>query len=228
MKCLRNVALAAGLTIWGGSIAVAADLPLQKAGPARVAAPYNWTGFYTGFNAGYAWATSTTNFTGNVTGASSVDSKGVFGGIQAGYNWQTGAMVFGSEADFQFSGQKGSSTGTVGGPIPTNVRSPWFMTARARVGFTPTPTWLIYGTGGLLLAKIDADVTTLGGVVTDHRTRKGWTAGGGVEVALSQSWTAKLEYLYLKPESVSTTNFGVTGNTRSSGNLVRVGANYHF
>ena len=62
---MKNVLLSSvaflGLTVG----ALAADLP-SRAVPASVAAVpvFTWTGFYVGVQAGYAWGTSSTAFTG--------------------------------------------------------------------------------------------------------------------------------------------------------------------
>jgi outer membrane immunogenic protein len=59
----------------------------------------------------------------------------------------------------------------------------------------------------------------------------GWTAGGGMEFALTPHWSAKAEYMYYDLGSASytidTTGFGVV-DAKTTGNTVRVGVNYHF
>jgi len=98
--------------------AVAADMPVK----APVVAPYSWTGWYAGVNAGYSWGKSNTDvafatFPGGVPivppagSITSVNSKlnGAIAGLQAGYNWQKDKLVLGIEGDIQWSGQKGSS-----------------------------------------------------------------------------------------------------------------------
>ena len=123
--------------------AFAADLPMPVKAP-PLAAPYNWSGFYAGANAGYGWDPASASFnpgafattileplTGGtyvVTGSSgpvnlSVNPQGVLGGIQTGYNWQSGATVYGIEADFDGSAIRGSTAapffvnGTIGGDL---------------------------------------------------------------------------------------------------------------
>jgi len=108
-----------GLSVGLSQIASAADLPvkapLYKATPEAV---YNWTGFYVGGNAGWAWGNSSATsvftcptpvcsrsiaanlaaFGAGATGSSS--PNGFTGGLQAGYNWQAGSAVYGLETDF--------------------------------------------------------------------------------------------------------------------------------
>src|SRR5688572_13564445 len=71
--------------------ASAADLPrsMPYKAPAYVTS-YNWTGFYIGAHAGYAWGNS-----------DAIDLNGGFVGGQLGYNWQGmgNPWVFGVELD---------------------------------------------------------------------------------------------------------------------------------
>jgi outer membrane immunogenic protein len=73
-------------------------------------------------------------------------------------------------------------------------------------------------------------------------TATGWTAGGGVEYALWQQWSLKLEYLYvslasngLMETALSTLHPGLTtpasfnaNFSHTNFNVVRVGLNYQF
>ena len=65
------------------------------------------------------------------------------------------------------------------------------------------------------------------------RTRNGWTVGGGIEVAFTQNWSAKVEYLYMDFGSRDQT-FALTGlpvitdSVKLYGNIVRGGVNYRF
>ena len=59
----------------------------------------------------------------------------------------------------------------------------------------------------------------------------GWTAGAGIEYALAQNWTAKVEYLYvsLQNGSCSTAVCGGGSPTVSlNENIARAGVNYKF
>ena len=64
-------------------------------------------------------------------------------------------------------------------------------------------------------------------------TRTGWTAGAGLEYALDQNWTAKLEYDYLGfgSESLSLRHAGTapyTTNASLNVQEVKAGINYKF
>jgi outer membrane immunogenic protein len=161
-----------------------------------------------------------------VTGAGSdrANINGWLAGGQAGYNWQRGTWVFGLEGDFQGTGQRGTSTIclTAGCPIGSifgsaSYKLPWFATGRGRVGVT----WdraLFYVTGGLAVAEVETDYAGgLGGgpiaTMTTNPTRLGYAVGGGVEGALGNNWTAKLEALYMDFGSFDTAFAGVTNTT---------------
>ena len=134
---------------------------------------------------------------------------------------------------------------------------PWFGTLRARFGFTPSRRWLVYGTGGLAFAEIKDSLTEgpvgggAGGLTASaNTTRAGFAVGGGVEAALTNRWSLKLEYLYMgfgtlglagagapvttttfngpRIETIATSTTTSTLSTRVSDNVVRVGLNYHW
>lgn len=124
------------------------------------------------------------------------------------------------------------------------MKTDWLFTARPRVGYLMGNA-LVYGTGGLALTNIrynenfddgppfplDIESSSI------SRTKAGWTVGGGVEYAIANPWTVKLEYLYADFGSISTTGtdifLGAPFTTFSHSvtlktNIVRVGLNYKF
>jgi outer membrane immunogenic protein len=119
-----------------------------------------------------------------------------------------------------------------------DVKLPWLGTARARLGVTPSDRWLVYATGGLAYGEVQSNVTLMtGGTAlgaTANSIRLGWTAGGGIEAALWEQWTAKLEYLYVDLGTVNNSFAGmapfapITTSTHVTDNIVRVGINRHF
>jgi outer membrane immunogenic protein len=246
--------------------AFAADMPL-KAPPAPVAPAPLWTGFYLGLNAGYSWGNSSTTYTGTGTGfvpfTTSQSMDGVLGGGQLGYNWQfNNNWVLGVEADIQGTGQDGTASFpavTTTNPhaiLLTTVTStgslkqslPWFGTVRARLGVNPTPTSLLYVTGGLAFGEVDStasfsttatspvSTTTVAATSSDNVTRTGWTIGAGIEGVISGAWTAKLEYLYMDFGTFNTAFVGTPAgayttlgaSSHVTDNIVRVGLDYHF
>ena len=224
-----------------------------------------WTGIYFGVNAGYGWAqgSSTTDFGGGLTGgtttplglgatelgttgllASSSPRGGIAGG-QIGFNWQAGMVVFGAELDGQWSGQSNavllSCTPPISGCTATEaikIRS--LTTGRARIGLAFD--WLMpYVTAGGALVNARDDLTVnVGGVSANFQplsgTTLGWTAGAGVDVALSSNWSARLEYLHIRANDVTSSvgipgflGVGITAESAAyKDNIVRVGLNYRI
>jgi outer membrane immunogenic protein len=147
------------------------------------------------------------------------DPSGFNGGAQGGYNWQTGHFVVGGEADISWSRMSGTARVAPiiknnGTPFPgagfltAHQDTKWFGTLRGRMGITPTPRVLIYGTGGLAYGHVNysANSDFRPGVPTQilffqypaslSKTKTGWTVGGGVEVGINKHWSWKVEYLY--------------------------------
>jgi hypothetical protein len=109
---------------------VAADMSV-KALPAVLPPLFSWTGFYVGGNVGYGVGSDWTsgamiNPAFMNTGSAVVAPAGAIGGAQLGYNWQGGPnWLVGLEADFQASGQKGTSCiiACVNTPAPMQILS---------------------------------------------------------------------------------------------------------
>src|SRR6202140_4809040 len=187
---LNKIALVPALALLGlaaAGPARAADLsvaPLYKAPPVVAAPAYNWTGFYAGVNGGGGWGTANWDSAGacNVSG-------GVIGGT-AGLDWQLGHAVLGLEGDVDWSNLKGTTTSAFC-PAGCTTNNDWLATVRGRAGYA-FDRFLPYVTGGLAVGDIKANTP---GFTDATQTNAGWTAGGGVEFALTKNWTAKAEYL---------------------------------
>ena len=227
----------------------------------------DWTGLYFGVNAGYGWARSSTDtsFEGDFQGGTTTPNgrgatelsrtslggsgkpSGAIAGGQVGFNWQAGWAVFGAEFDAQWTGQTDGFTVacSTGCTATDEVRLKALLTGRARVGVAFD--WIMpYVTAGAALASVSDDLTvTVGGVSgsfsTQSGSRLGWTAGAGVDFALTSNWSARLEYLYVNIEDIvtgGTSNATRIPNVLGVGsaikgidvrdNIVRVGVNYRF
>jgi outer membrane immunogenic protein len=203
-------------TIFGAGLAVAiatvsaqaADLPrgqYRPYAPPPAMAVYSWMGPYIGVNLGYQWGETTNNPT---------EPSGIAGGVQAGYNFQSGQFVFGGEADINLSGAEDTFA-------PWKFSNPWFGTVRGRAGVAMNNI-LFYATGGLAYGNLRGEV----GGLSENRTALGWTVGLGMEVGLTQNWSAKVEYLYI---DLADRGYTVTGTDNGlDSNLLRFGVNYRF
>jgi outer membrane immunogenic protein len=186
--------------------AMAADL-----GPVNVAPPvvFSWTGFYLGGNVGGAWSTIQDN------GFGGGNASSVMGGVSAGYNWQFAPFwVAGIEGDASWA-----DLTVPAGSGDVN----WIGSVRARLGWTPTPTTLLYATGGV--AWSDVNIIGVDTLPADQ-TKNGWVAGGGFEWApWADQWSVRAEYLYYHFTSVLL-GAGFAGDITI--NEARIGAAYKF
>jgi outer membrane immunogenic protein len=226
-------------------MASAADLPTKApVYKAPLFAAYNWSGFYLGIEGGAAWGRSQvisadSSFNPGLPITNPFDiSGGLFGGT-IGYNWQVSNWVFSAEGDISWISKKGTANDispfTTTWTNTTNER--WLGTGRLRVGFTPVDRWLVYATGGFAVASVESTVTTVSSLVySETQTRWGWTVGGGVEAALNQNWSVKLEYLfvdlqnktYFSPDIATPDGTLLTRTVTLNDNIVRAGVNYKF
>jgi outer membrane immunogenic protein len=200
-----------------------------------------------------------------------ISTSGFIGGGQIGYNYQfANNFVAGIEADIQGVAASNRTDTVFGSGVPVGFpaetinstvtareRIDYIGTVRGRLGFTITPTFLVYGTGGLAYGGVNSSVaisqqnlpagSTIGAPFSSFgslsNTRVGWTAGGGLEWLFAPNWSVKVEYLYydlstatfaLSPLTNTFTTGGVVyssapfAKTRFTGNIVRAGLNYHF
>jgi outer membrane immunogenic protein len=231
---IRTTAVAAGLVLAAGT-AFAADIYTPPPEPIPVVPTIDWTGFYTGLNAGWGWGDGdgSTSYTPNpgAFGAapfsSSMSLDGFVGGAQAGYNWQWDSFVGGVEADIQYSDMSGSHRVAPlrvfgGGTFPGSFQNAsgdidWFATVRLRGGFLVSPAFLLYATGGFAFGDVSystftrfAGAPTLRYPGSGSDTATGWTVGGGAEWKFAPNWSAKLEYLYF---DLGNTDYVVSSRT---------------
>ncbi|WP_046865276.1 outer membrane protein [Microvirga massiliensis] len=189
------------------------------------------------------------------------DNEGFTGGGQIGYNYQIGSFVIGVEADFQgiasdnnnnnFFGAAPAFIAATGPGIPGDVAVvstgglrglDWFGTVRARAGVA-FDRWLVYATGGFAYGGGGDNNSFCGGVFfncNNDDTRTGWTVGGGVEYAITNNFTARIEGLYVNLDSGNRFNGVVfdnasrtlfVGNGNNGDNefgVVRAAVNYKF
>ncbi|MGJ4859603.1 outer membrane protein [Labrys sp. La1] len=254
---MRKLLLASSALVCLSVPAMAADLAPAAVEPvAPVAAPFSWTGFYVGANAGYGWNNDDATLDGLggpawddyypvALGKKDLSVDGFVGGAQVGYNYQIGQFVVGIEADFNYSDMKDKSTtrSPAGYFDPFTYRQSssikWFGTVRPRVGYA-FDRFLPYVTGGLAYGKVDVahseQFTFTHYGASTSTTKAGWTVGAGLEYAITDNWTVKAEYLYFDLGKVKNIAQPAPANPPFSqrysqdvtGQLVRLGVNYKF
>ena len=215
---LIKLGLAAVMLTSASAASEAADVSVRPAylpPPAPIPFVYNWTGFYAGVHAGAGW---------------SDDNGGFIGGGQVGFNYQINQWVLGIEGDIAGTTIKDSVSATVIGPgvvITGNAEASldWVSTLAPRVGYAFN-NWLVYGKVGGAWAHASGTASAgingmqFGSISVDE-TVSGWMLGIGAEYALSNNWTAKIEYNRM--------DFGNSGPfTDDKFNILKAGINYRF
>jgi outer membrane immunogenic protein len=240
-------------------------LPLAGSTRAQDAAPgkQRWAGFHIGLHGGHGWANtdtyvdplpSATQFVNLKPQFLDLSPSGSVYGAQFGYDWQWGKFVLGLEGDYTHMNLDDTNTQS---PIIQNNGTPfpgagyvtahsdlsWITSARARVGATPLPNWLIYATGGLARSHADYSAavnfrpvgTTLY-AASVSRTHNGPIGGIGTEVGIGSHWSVGAQYLLYSMGNTDVTvdavpylpPFKVHYQFQHTGRMLNVGVNYKF
>jgi len=163
----------------------------------------------------------------------SIGLEGFVGGLNAGYAWQMGNVVLGIEGDIEFADLKGDTdlvddTGAKIGKIDKEID--WLGSLRLRAGYAFDRV-LPYVTGGLAVGGADLSLHDLNGKVAENNdTRWGWTIGAGLDYALTDNLTARVEYRYTDLGSIAAGDEATSGEVESdlSFHAVRAGLGWHF
>jgi outer membrane immunogenic protein len=244
---MKKLLLSATALVALTATASAADLPSRRApAPVVAVAPlFTWTGFYVGAQAGYAWGEDETRVLENgidttadyIVGGSDFDTDGFVGGVHAGYNVQFGSFVVGVEGDIEAAGIEGDRTFAdapqLGATFTSSSEITFQGSLRARLGVAFDRV-LVYGTAGLAFANFENTYTTtipgFGSEISKFDdVQWGWTLGAGVEYAITNNLTARLEYRYTQFDSFDNTvepGFGFEQDTDF--HTVRAGVSYKF
>jgi outer membrane immunogenic protein len=120
-------------------------------------------------------------------------------GFRLGADYIGNGWLLGAVADWSFGG--GIAEDSLSG---SDNDLPNLGTIRARAGYHMGSA-LLYVTGGYATAEFDYDISNadldLDG--SDSGWTSGWTLGGGLDLALTDSVSVGLEYLYIDLEDVS-------------------------
>lgn len=211
MRTLMISLMASAMSIAAFQSAHAADAVDEI--PAAPAAEYsqpaaNWGGAYVGGTGSWQYGEF------DKQGGNGANGLGV--GAYGGYNMQSGQLVYGGEADLNYSGID-SRRGELQAEQGVNG------SLRARVGVDLNPV-LVYGTGGVAASRAKLENNTS----SDTRTMYGWTAGVGAEGFVTDNITARVEYRYTDYSSKSFDLDGGKVRAGEADQAVRVGVGYKF
>ncbi|MBK1868301.1 outer membrane protein [Aestuariivirga sp. YIM B02566] len=235
---LKNVLLAGAASLFVVSAAQAADIVAPEA--------YDWTGPYVGLQGGYAWGENDVSSTGTesteeVLGRAAVlngrdghmDLDGFVGGLHAGYNWQSDALVLGIEGDIEFADINGDTDVINGNGIKVGEveqEIDWLGSLRLRAGFAADRA-LFYATGGLAVGGVELTLKDSDGdeFASNSETNWGWTLGGGIEYAVTDDLSARIEYRYTDLGDIDADNGDDDdGKADTAFHAVRAGLSWHF
>lgn len=206
------------------SLASAATVGASRAAEPLPPPASSWEGMHIGVNAGAGFPLAPG---GRIDGFGDMafglaapihDRPGASFGAQIGYDWQKGAVVYGVETDFNFLGVRRAATGLfaslapaspfglAGHALTANENGNYFASLRGRLGYAFGP-WLLYGTAGVAAGgwRGGSNLVTLSpadlyAAPVSQSSRMKFAVGAGLEHAIADHWSARLEYLYLNQQ----------------------------
>lgn len=238
---IRNVLIAGAAIVVSTAGALAADVIEPAA--------YDWTGPYIGLQGGYGWGSSDVSPEDRLSPTSpeargspvelfphadgSIDAEGFIGGLHAGYNWQMDSLLLGVEADGEFADLSGEtdvdliSCCSNWGELKKDID--WLASLRLRAGYAADRA-LFYVTGGLAAGGVDMRHRNVeeSGTYSESETAWGWTLGGGLEYALTDDVSARIEYRYTDLANTELDARVRDFRFENDFHAVRAGLSWHF
>lgn len=250
----------AGLALTVAGSAFAADFPVMPVKTTFVER-FTWTSCYLGAHLAGTWANENVTdpvllvqdnaglggpgFTTGGPTTIGVRQSGAMIGGQIGCDYQFPSnLVLGVEGAVSGATVKGSRLFALPDSPPDvaliNVKTDFMPTLTGRIGYA-AGYWLFYAKAGVAWSSNKYSVvgTFNGGAglglpfdFEGLSVRTGWTAGGGVEWAFTQDWSARLEYDYYDfGTHTATMNDVVNGpgplSFRTTMQMVKLGVNFH-
>ncbi|WP_375779243.1 outer membrane protein [Bradyrhizobium sp. ma5] len=203
-----------------------------KAPPLLVAAPINdWTGYYIGINGGWGSSHNCWDFNG-VTPEGCHNSTGGTVGGQIGYRWQIFKTVYGIEGQGNWADFSGSNVSTAFPGTTVSTRTDAFGLLTGHIGYALDAV-LLYAKGG---AAVTSNIYHINSVATgaevarNNDVRWGGALGAGIEVSLTPSWSAGVEYDHLLMQGSNVTFPTAVGADRvhQDVDLITARLNYKF
>jgi outer membrane immunogenic protein len=140
----------------------------------------------------------------NYPASFSFNDSGLVGGGHAGVQGQWGNFVLGVETAGTVTNLKATTTGvstTIGTDDVLTSRVQWLFTVVGRAGIAFDRV-LIYGKGGYAGGDVRTSISDTVGPITgtwsNTQWHNGWTAGGGLEYALTNNWIVGVEGNYYR------------------------------
>lgn len=202
--------------------------------PAEAAPDLNWSGFYAGVAGSYNFGVMHREIdeAGSTTGPFGSQTFG--GGAFAGYNFLAGSSyLLGIEAgadylDARFDDPAKNSGDPAGPTLFGTVKGVLSLSARA--GYFATPSTLVYAKGGFAGLWTKANDAFFGLDGGGSKMLSAYQAGLGVESALTDKWSLRVEGLYTKAFSGLKTENSQAVQIELKPSLLtgKIGLAYHF
>ena len=210
--------------------------------PPPMAPSFTWTSCYAGGQIAGGFGqkdfTDSAGFLAGLGGPSlaSLDTTGYMLGGQIGCDYQfASGFLLGVEGAASGGNIGGNTAVTVPGDDATfKVTTDFLSSATARIGYGQGR-WLLYANGGAAWAGDRYSVFDVNQVYDAEglETRLGWTVGAGLEWALWNDWSIKLEYDYYGFGARNVTFIDNVGGTfgpvdvKQDIQVVKLGVNFH-
>jgi len=240
-------ALACAAAVMCAAPVRSADMPVPAYNPPPMPLPparYNWTGIYFGGNVGAgllddSWTQLATTPASpfSFPGSLDVTPFGLVGGAQAGADVQFQSFVVGIQGSWSDSNITGNGLAPVTAGAASQIRGTsaplWFASATGRVGYAAND-WLFYAKGGGAWMSVkyteDALINSITATTQSFSdTRNGFTAGAGIEVGLTEHFSAFLEYDFFDFGTRNYNFFLITpASIQSELHTLTFGLNYRF
>ncbi len=190
-------------------------------------APFSWTGFYIGGAVGFGSGTTGNKSDLEISGDDWYDEKlslvdrgieggsgfsiplvdedtdlnGAIYGLHVGYNRQHGHIIYGVEATISGTDFDSSKSCGLLALFKCETDLEYYGTVVGRLGYASDRT-LFYVLGGLAYGEVNnhLNLEVLGlkaNLVDGSETAVGWTAGVGIEHALSDRFIVRVEYAHV-------------------------------
>ncbi|OBS53317.1 porin [Methylosinus sp. 3S-1] len=237
--------------------------PLLAASAGACAEPapppiFSWAGLHLGVDAGVGLPVASGGRVEAAAGLSPTahaliapgrDRAGVSFGARIGYDWQKGPWVYGLESELNFLDLRRGDDGVFAGfgalgaatrRLTTQENGQYVASVRGRLGYAFGRT-LVYAAAGVAAGgwRGASLLTVTPGVAgpffapVSDSSRMKFVIGAGVEQALFDRWSARLEYTYVNQQlqirhfdDYSSSAFDV--RQRSEAHLLRLGLDYRF
>ena len=193
--------------------------------------PYDWSGFYLGVQGNYDFGSAAHSFSNGAPSDNS-NPRGIAGGIHAGYNFPVNKIILGLEADAEIAAVNGSFNNLTG--FTSSGASHLYSdeSLRLRLGL-PMDRLLPYVTGGVAFGQVRFEGGPSGGPCCGYNSSPiGYTVGAGVDYAISDNVSARIEYRYTdfgtSMGGLAPTFSGVSMPTHLQTNAITVGLSFKF